>query len=73
VLTSSSSRSPSLTRPVCHQREPVQRASNHLVVDRTNRLSNANRFNGRTFGGLGIAVVEQGKDRRPRGEKGMLR
>jgi len=55
------------------EREPVQCPSDHLVIDRADRRSDADRLEGQRVGGFRIAIVEKGEHRIACGEKGVLR
>ncbi len=56
-----------------HQREAVQGAADHLVIDLSDRLADANRFCGERLGLFGVAVIDQGEDRGTRSEEGVFR
>ena len=55
-----------------HEREPVQRAADHLVVDRADRPADANGFGRQRFGFFRIAVVQEGEDRGASGQKSVF-
>ena len=54
------------------EREPVQRASHHLIIDRADRLPDADGLEGQRVRRFRIAIVEQREHRGTRGEEGMF-